>query len=207
MRRRIGKICILTGAVLVAMALALLLYNIWEARQAEKASADVMEKITDYLQEEDQTEPDNSHFDERYYWDEEKTMKTVKIDGYDYIGYLSIPSLDLTLPVMAQWSYPGLKIAPGRYFGSVYDDNLVIAGHNYARHFSPIKWLEEGTKVTFTDMEEVEWNYEVMETETLAPAQVEEMTGKQTGDAWDLTLFTCNTGGQTRCAVRCRRIG
>ena len=23
---------------------------------------------------------------------------------------------------------------------------------------------------------------------------------------WDLTLFTCNTGGQTRCAVRCSRV-
>ena len=24
-------------------------------------------------------------------------------------------------------------------------------------------------------------------------------------EPWDLTLFTCNTGGQTRCAVRCIR--
>ena len=26
-------------------------------------------------------------------------------------------------------------------------------------------------------------------------------------DAWDLTLFTCTTGGRARCAVRCTRTG
>lgn len=59
-------------------------------------------------------------------------------NGYEYIGYLSIPSIGLALPVMKQWSYAGLKIAPGRYSGSLYTDDLVIAGHNYNRHFSPM---------------------------------------------------------------------
>ena len=27
----------------------------------------------------------------------------------------------------------------------------------------------------------------------------------ESGD-WDLTLFTCNTSGQTRCAIRCQRV-
>ena len=52
-------------------------------------------------------------------------MPTKMIDGDEYIGILEIPSLGITLPVMADW---------------------------------------------------------------------------------DLTLFTCNAGGQTRCAVRCSRI-
>ena len=41
-------------------------------------------------------------------------MPVATIDGYDYIGSLSIPSIGLALPVMQQWSYPGLKITPGR---------------------------------------------------------------------------------------------
>ena len=61
-------------------------------------------------------------------------------------------NLRLALPVMQQWSYPGLKIAPGRYSGSLYTDDLVIAGHNYARHFGPLAQLTVGTEVLFVDM-------------------------------------------------------
>ena len=130
----------------------------------------------------------------------------ISIDGNDYIGWISIPSISLELPVMAQWSEEGLKAAPGRYAGSPSEDNLVIAGHNYRRHFSPIKWLEPGTEVCFTDAEERVRYYEIEETEELLPDQVEAMITKTEKDTWDLTLFTCTTSGQARCAVRCRRI-
>ena len=54
---------------------------------------------------------------------------------YGYIGVLQIPSLDLTLPVISDWSYPALQIAPCRYEGSAYDGGMVIAGHNFDSHF------------------------------------------------------------------------
>ena len=41
-------------------------------------------------------------------------MPTVTIDGYDYIGYVEAPVLGLKLPVMAEWDYDRLKIAPCR---------------------------------------------------------------------------------------------
>ena len=109
---------------------------------------------------------------------------------------------------MSEWSYAGLKIAPGRYSGSTYADNMVVCAHNYAKHFSPIKWLAEGTPVYFTDMDGMRWSYEVSYVENLQPTQIEKMTEK-TGesDQWDLTLFTCTTGGRARCAVRCVRTG
>ena len=106
---------------------------------------------------------------------------------------------------MKQWSYPGLKIAPGRYAGSLAADDLVVAGHNYARHFSPIKNLAVGTEVLFVDMDGKTWHYEVSAGEVLQPTQIEKMTVKSFGDDWDLTLFTCTTGGQARYALRCVR--
>ena len=195
MKRKIGKLFIYLGAVLVIMALALLLYNKWEAKQAENASASVLDQLIDQLKDTSDKDDD--------YWNSEREMTVVTIDGYDYIGYLSIPSIELNLPVMAQWSYPGLKIAPGRFSGTTFAHNLVIAGHNYAKHFSPIKWLETGTEVDFTDMDNHTWHYQVSSIEVLKPTQVEEMTGEKGEEDWDLTLFTCTTGGKTRCAVRC----
>ena len=44
--------------------------------------------------------------------DPTQEMTVTELNGWDYIGYLSIPSIGLELPVMSQWSYAGLKIAP-----------------------------------------------------------------------------------------------
>ena len=127
--------------------------------------------------------------------------------GWGYIGYLSIPSIGLELPVMSEWSYAGLKVAPGRYSGSTYADNMVVCAHNYAKHFSPIKWLALGSEVYFTDMDGQRWSYEVSNVETIQPTDIDKMITASDEDAWDLTLFTCTTGGRARCAVRCTRTG
>ncbi|MGN0969549.1 MAG: sortase, partial [Evtepia sp.] len=53
--------------------------------------------------------------------------------------------------------------------------------------------------VLFTDADGNQFRYTVAQVETLAKTAVEEMAA---GD-WDLTLFTCTLGGQTRVTVRC----
>ena len=135
-KRRLGTILILLGALLLAGALGLLSYNQWDNGRAQKAAAQVLDQLETTLDEQENhlqllvpTQVD----------DTAREMTVTAIDGWDYIGYLSIPSIGLALPVMSEWSYPGLKIAPGRYAGSVFTDDLVICGHNYARHFSPVK--------------------------------------------------------------------
>ena len=139
--------------------------------------------------------------------DPTQPMTEVELEGWNYIGYLSIPSIGLNLPVMSEWSYAGLKIAPGRYSGSTYADNMVVCAHNYAKHFSPIKWLALGSEVYFTDMDGQRWSYEVSNVETIQPTDIDKMITASDEDAWDLTLFTCTTGGRARCAVRCTRTG
>ena len=140
------------------------------------------------------------------YWSERTYDESIRdVLNITDSSNLSIPSIGLALPVMQQWSYPGLKIAPGRYFGSLYTDDLVIAGHNYARHFSPLTQLTVGTEVLFVDMNDNTWHYAVSDTEVLQPTQIEEMAVKTPENNWDLTLFTCTTTGQARYALRCVR--
>ncbi len=132
----------------------------------------------------------------------EREMPTVTLGGYRYIGVLDVKSLDLSLPVMEDWDYDRLKVSPCRFAGNLYEDNLVICAHNYPQHFTPLKYAPLGTEVKFTDAEGTEYLYAISSVETIGPNDVE---GMVTGD-WDLTLFTCNTNGQTRCAIRCDRI-
>ena len=217
MRRKAGMICMILGAVLIGAALSLFLYNEWDSARAEERAEQVLEQMQKQTEDdaaEEETENEALGGEETERTEQENTLadtddfgeKMISIDGNDYIGWISIPSISLELPVMAQWSEEGLKTAPGRYAGSLAEDNLVIAGHNYRRHFSPIKWLEPGTEVCFTDAEERVRYYEIEETEELLPDQVDAMITKTETDTWDLTLFTCTTSGQARCAVRCKRI-
>ena len=204
MAQKIGKICMVLGALLILGSVALLGYNQWDANRADQASQEALGKLEETLNE-TITEQQAESVVLQPELDPEQEMTATEIDGWEYIGYLSIPSIGRELPVMSQWSYAGLKVAPGRYSGSTYADNMVVCAHNYAKHFSPIKWLALGTEVYFTDMDGLRWSYEVTNVETIQPTDIEKMITADDQDDWDLTLFTCTTGGRARCAVRCKR--
>ena len=94
-----------------------------------------------------------------------------------------------------------LKIAPCRQSGSIEDNNLVIAGHNYRCHFASLSQLEEGDMIMFTTMNGETVTYTVGLMEVLNPDQGEEMMKSD----WDLTLYTCTYGGRTRLTIRAYR--
>ncbi len=183
-----GKICTGIGWLLLAAALFLAVYNLWSDVKAGKTADTVLEQLMPEIEEEESYIP-NSEMD----------MPEKEIDGQKYIGVLQIPALSLELPIISEWSYPNLKIAPCRYTGSAYQNNLVIAAHNYSSHFGRLKNLSPGDEVTFTDVDGNVFRYEVAELETLSPFSIEEMTDSD----WDLTLFTCTVGGQSRVTLRC----
>lgn len=197
MRNKIGTFCMVMGTVLVLAALSLYVGNQREAEQAERAVDEIMPQLHELLEIpalEIPTSGIPNPFD--------PAMTEVEIDGYYYIGYLSVPSLGLELPVMSEWDYTRLKIAPCRYAGSTKTDDLVIAAHNYARHFGTLTQLSVGDTILFTDMDNVVSRYEVVELETLEPTAIESMTAGE----YDLTLFTCTYGGKSRVTVRCDRV-
>ena len=110
-------------------------------------------------------------------------------------------AIGIDLPVMSEWSYPRLKIAPCRQFGSSRTDDLVIAAHNYESHFGKLTSLTAGDSVTFTDMDGIVNEYVVNKVEVLDPHSVEEV--EHSGYA--LVLYTCTYGGKTRVTVFCDR--
>lgn len=202
MRRKVGSICMILGMIMVCGAVFLLVHNERQALQAARTSASVLpmvqaqiapeptpEKLQQLLVPVELLEP------------EELEMTEVVIDGNAYIGYLSIPALEVELPVLSEWSYELLEIAPCRYFGTLREDNLVLMAHNYHRHFGEISTISIGEPLSFTDMDGIITEYEIVARDILVPGAVEEMTA---GD-YDLTLFTCTYGGQSRVAVYCEK--
>ena len=200
MENKKGAFCMAAGFLLVLAALLLTGYNVWDEGRAGDAADATFQALK--FQTEEGREELPEYILPDYLVDPRFEMPTVEIDGYDYIGYLDIPSLELSLPVMSEWSYPQLKIAPCRYAGSVYLDDMILAAHNYDRHFGRLKNLEGGELVRFTDVDGNVFDFSVTELELLWPEQTEEMLAGE----WDLTLFTCTLGGRQRVTVRCDRI-
>lgn len=194
MRKWMGALCIFLGFVCILSAVGLVLYNRWEEKNAEETAHNIVENVHGIIDENkpDQPLPDDAE-------KEPAEMSTVKVDGYDCIGILSIPALDLELPVLTDWSYAKLKKAPCHYYGTYYGKNFVIAAHNYKSHFGRLSQLEPGDVVFFTDVNGVVYYYEVVLLETLP----EEATKEMITSGFDLSLYTCTTGGSGRVTVRC----
>lgn len=200
MRNKRGIVPIALGVLLLLMALGLTGYNLLEDSRAS-ASAEHAFRALRVQTPDPSAEETPDYILPVYQVAPEIEMPVTTVEEYDYIGYLEIPALGLDLPVMDSWSYPQLKLSPCRYEGSAYTDDLIIAAHNYQRHFGRLKNLSPGDAVYFTDAEGNRFAYEVAALEQLRPNQGREM---RAGD-WDLTLFTCTVGGQQRVTVRCLR--
>ena len=127
-------------------------------------------------------------------------MPGEKVNGHEYIGTLSIPSLGLKVPVQRNWSYENLSVSPCRYSGSAYAGNLAIIAHTY--HFGKLSSLALDATITFTDMENNVFRYVVREKNTISPNDANEIAHSD----YDLTLVTCTLSGTKRVAVYCERV-
>lgn len=192
----------LFGTALLCGALSLFLVNRREADVAAMSAVEVLPQLQERIPEEpDQKIVDQQLIPAELMTQEQAEMTQVVIDGHSYVGYLSIPGLMLDLPILADWNYDLLQKAPCRYIGSSKTDDLVLMAHNYPKHFGRLSELSLGDSVYFTDMDGILTAYEVVARDVLAPTAVDEI-----GDgSFDLTLFTCTYGGQSRITVYCDR--
>ena len=191
MRKKIGVVLVLLGIICILGSVGLVIYNQIEAQKASH--------FTNLLLEEAQNKIDKDNQEENI---PSEKMSLVSVGEYDCIGILSIPVLELELPVLADWSYAKLKKAPCHYYGSYLEKDFVIAAHNYKAHFGRISELQQGDFVIFTDAEGVSHHYEVELLETLQEHATKEMIVS----GFDLSLYTCTLGGGSRVTVRCNAV-
>ena len=188
MPKKSGVILISLGAVLILAALLLFLYNRSEDRRAGQEAESLLEDARSAMAADTDPEP------------QEELAEEIT---YDYAGVIAIPDLSLELPVIDQWSYARLKVAPCRQSGAAADGDLVIAAHNYKSHFGYLDRLEPGASVIFTDMEGTVYRYAVEEIRQLEPEDAEDVSSVFSSE-YPLVLYTCTPGGKARVAVFCR---
>lgn len=177
------------GVLLIAASLAVVGYNMYDSNRARLESAAVTDKLVNMID------------DPSYSADaaDARQMPVLYIDGEPFIGYLDIPDLGITLPVAAELTDAKLKKTPCLYFGTLYQNDMVIGGHNYVSHFGRLGRLSVGAQISFTDAEGNVYSYTLDRVRTVGETDGEALLQQ---DGWDLTLFTCTYSGKARYAYR-----
>lgn len=178
MKNKNSLLLFVIGITFIILSFGLLIYDRYEDMKAGVASKKIVEEIQD------------------------KSNYISIIDNNEYIGIINIPSLNLELPVMSDWSYEKMKISPVRYSGSFENNDLVICAHSYKTFFRYIKNLKVGDALIFTNIDGNVYLYEVEVVEILSPENIKEMIENE----FDLTLFTCTSDSQNRVTVRLNRV-
>ena len=190
-----GKLFIIVGVFLILISLTMTFYNKYEdlnAGKQAKAALDVFKSEVTV----------QNHIVESLTTEEVREMKTVNINGDEFIGTITIPVLNLELPVMSEYSYSRLKKAPCRYYGNLFTNDLIICAHAYETFFANLIKLKQNDLIFFTDVDGNNYAYEVLEIEILKPTDVDKMVNNE----FDLTLYTCTSDNMNRVTVRCNRV-
>lgn len=185
---KLGKYLIILGVILIIVSLSLFTFNNLEDYHASKNSFEVLEMIDDNKIEEIVTNVSNLTKQEE---------NVINVRGNDYIGIIEIPTLNLELPIMSEFTYDKLKIAPCRYFGSIQTNDLVICGHSYLAHFGNLYKLQPKDIIIINDFHK-QYIYEVEAIEILEATDINNMLDSQ----FDLTLYTCTKDSLRRVTIR-----
>ena len=132
--KKTGYIFIFTGIIFIVLSFAMILYNYYNDKKAEKGSKEIYNEI-------DKSISENT-----------KEVSEININGNKYIGILKIPKLSLELPIMSDCNYKNMKISPCKYYGSMLTNDLVICAHAYKSLFGRLKELSINDLVVFIDI-------------------------------------------------------
>ena len=182
------RILLVIGIFCLVAALSLTAYNLIDAARAGKQAAKVANELSHHIS-------NNSSVTE-----DSQQAPTVIIDGVAYLGYLTVPELDLTLPIAAEYNFQQLYTSPALYSGGFAQADAVVAAHNYATHFGRIRTLEVGDELVFVDANGKQYQYTVGWQENILGSDGEHMLQD---NGWDLTLFTCSYTKGVRYTLRC----
>ena len=189
-RRNKDLLLVALGLIMAAAGLFLHLTEVQQEQLAGENAALLLEAVSQQLP----AAPAEPLPDE----EPEVEPQSLTVMGYDVLGTLRIPSVDIDLPVLNEWNYDLLTVAPCRYSGSIETGDLVILGHSYRTHLRPLRQVQMGDSVELTDAAGTVHRYVVAETEILRGSD-----GNLLPSGYPLTIFTCTADSKHRFLARC----
>ena len=124
---------------------------------------------------------------------------------YSTIGQIDIPSINVSYPILANWSDALLKVSPCKFYGPNPNEagNLCIIGHNYlnSKFFSKVPTLQSGDQILITDLSGKTVTYQVFNKFTVEPTDTS-CTDQNTNGKKEITVITCSENMKERVIVQ-----
>ena len=204
MRKRGSFVLLLLGAALLCAALLLAAKNRREETSAGEAAAALLVQAEQTIAQHAAPPaavptPAPSSAVEETLSPSPSASPSAAPEGPAFLGVLSVPAVSLTVPVLAEWSYYYLTLAPCRDCGSVETGDLVIAAHNYDTHFGRLSRIAPGDSVYFTDIAGSTTEYAAASVEQRDPSDAEGVRDS----GYPLVLYTCSWDCTARVTVFC----
>ena len=187
---------VLVFLISAAIIISINILNVYEEREEyEVKNKDVVKQVKAYINELDLN--DNlQKFD-------------VKFEGYDVIGLLKIPVIDLEYPIISETTDTTMKISISRFWGGDVNGygNLSLAGHNNynGTMFGKNNKLKLGDMLELTDLFGNSIKYEIKEIFKTDPNDTSVLKTEK-DSIREVTLITCSNGRKERLIIKALEI-
>ena len=216
-KKKMYKINFIISIILIIILISLYVYAEYDRNKNEDISQDIlagMNKDNTTIDKDvwvialDGSDNENIN---TYSGDNGMSGRYTASDGktYDTVGLVSIPSIDVEYPILADTSDDLLKISVCKFWGSNPNEvgNLCIAGHNYrnTRFFSKVPNLKVGDTINISDLSGETLKYSVYDKYTVDPTDVS-CTSQLTNGKKIVTLITCTNDSKQRVIVKAKEV-
>lgn len=197
------KIIVIKNSIVMSILLIAIIFFIWSVIYKKNLKKQIV--VTN-------TEPvENTVINENI---EPKKVMSQKIlltdiDGFEVIGKLEIPKLNLSTYILSETNDDTLSKSVTKLCGPNINEagNFCILGHNYNKKtmFGNLKKIEINDKVILTNMYGQKVEYIVYDIYKVYPNEVECLSQETYGNR-EVTLITCTTGAIKRLIIKATEI-
>lgn len=185
-----GSLFLITGILLIMGSLGVLLFNQYQIRQSAGQAANLVQIIEPKLP------MHASGFPGMF---SNPAMPVLEIDDQDFCALVDFPGFGTLLPVSSSWDTRNLSAYPSRFWGSIYDNSMIIGGSGQDGQFDFFDQLNPGAVVSVTDMLGFEYSYTVSRIDRAKSVTYERLCE----GGHPLVLFAGNLFSTEYLIVRC----
>ena len=146
-----------------------------------------------------------SQVNEKVQSDANGEIPYIEHEGYQVIGTIQIPKIDLEYPILIETTEDSLRKSITRFGDGKVNEvgNLCLAGHDYINNsmFGAINKLENGDEILITDLYGNKVTYTVFDKYTTDPNDTSVLESIDVTKR-EITLITCINGNQDRLIIR-----
>lgn len=193
MKKKIYNIILIILALILLVVISIIAFKRINNQIKEKELINTVADIKVKLEEIKESEND------------EKTI--TKYKGYDIVGIIEIPKINIEYPIINQTSDETMALSITKFWGNNVNDigNFTMAGHNYfdGTMFSNTNKLNIEETIKMTDLDGKTIEYKVFDKYIIDPNDVKCVQSVKENTR-EITLITCINGRNNRLVVKAR---